>query len=544
MRKSVSGGLVCTLLAVVACSTSGGNSAQGSGAETSGADAATGVGVGAVDAGADVVSGSDAGAGVDATSDADAGLEAATGDDGGGDGAAATTALLSGLSVSTGSLVPDFDPGVFDYEITSLNALFPVAVTATACDCAAGLSIRGASATSGVPVSFTLTAGETFAVVAQGADGGSATYTIHYTPASLPAYTVATMDAEQAGSEPVLLSFGNFAFLVDRSGAPIYYRNFTPQVAENFQRHVLPSGTVVYSTLVGTSDGSWTLGVNHLMDAQFQDIGDVQLLANRAHGALPSEGHDFMLLDDQHYVAETYIQRTLDLSGLNPAWSTTATVINAIVQEVDHGVVKFEWDSADVPSLYADSTEENTFTTGTVCDYVHLNALAVDPVDQNFVFSLRHTNSIVKVDRTTGQILWTLGGAEDSFGLTADQAFFHQHDAHFQPDGSLVVFDNGNNGPNQPTHQTRVLTFALDEVNHKVTNFQVVYGKPDDQPQTQFMGSATQLDSERYMIGWGGWRTTDIEPAATEIVEGTPVWNLTFTAPNVFSYRALPIPHP
>jgi hypothetical protein len=538
-----SGGVVCVSLALGACSTSGGNGAQGTG--TSGADAAA-----AMDASAGVVGAADSGAGTLATDDGGSGAvgtsDGSTGADGASDGGvgadAAATALLSGLTVSTGSLVPSFDPNVFDYQLTSLNSLFPVSVTATACNCAAGLSIRGTPATSGVPASFTLGAGETFTVVAQGAGGGSVTYSLHYTPASLPAYTVATADPDEVGSEPILLSLANFAFLVDRSGALIYYRDFSPQGAENFQRHVLPSGATVYSTLVGTSAGSWTLGVNHLMDAQFQDIGDVQILANRAHGALPSEGHDFLLLDDQHYVAETYIQRTVDLSGLNPSWSATATVMNAIVQEVDHGVVKFEWDSADVPSLYTDSTEENTFKTGTVCDYLHLNALAVDPTDQNFVFSLRHTNSIVKVDRTTGQILWTLGGAEDSFGLTADQAFFHQHHVHFQADGSLAVFDNGNNGPGQPTHQTRVLTFVLDEVNHVVKDFEVVYGKPDDEPQTQFMGSATQLDSDRYLIGWGGWRTADIEPAVTEIVDGIPVWNLTFTSPNVFSYRALPIP--
>jgi hypothetical protein len=512
-----------------ACSTSGASDAP-PGASSDGAAATPAPGAGAPDA---------ATAAPDAPA-AEAGALAEAGNDGGAAEAGAT-ALLSGLSISTGTLVPSFDPSVFDYEVTSLNSLFPVAVAATACDCATGLWVRGNAATSGVPVSFTLAAGETFSVVVQSASGIGATYNVHYAPAELPAYSVSFADAGAAGTEPVLLTVGNYLMMISRSGDPLYYRSFAPQIVENFQQHILPSGEVAYSTLVGTSQSAWSLGVNHLMDAQLNDVGDVQLLANRSHGPLPSEGHDFLLLGDQHYVAESYVQRTVDLSDLNPNYSAEAPVINAVVQEVDHGTVAFEWDSGDVSSLYTDSVDGNAFTSSAVSDYLHLNAMTVDPTDQNFVFSLRHTNSIIKVDRTTSEILWTLGGAEDSFGLTPDQLFFHQHHAHFQGDGSLAVFDNGNNGSGQPTHQTRILSFVLDETNLKVTGFQVIYGKPDDQPQTSFMGAATQLGDTRYLLGWGGWSTGVIAPAVTEIVGGEPVWNLTLTSPGVFSYRALPV---
>ena len=211
-------------------------------------------------------------------------------------------------------------------------------------------------------------------------------------------------------------------------------------------------------------------------------------------------------------------------------------MVSAVVQEVVGGSAVFEWDSANVPSLYADSLLNNTFQAGVLADYLHLNSMCIDPADGNLILSFRHTSSIVKVDRTTGQILWTLGGKEDDFGLTPDQVFSFQHYVRVQPDGSLWVFDNGNF-----LHQTRVVSFVLDEVNKKVVAFTDVYDKPAIDPPTDFMGSYAHLDTARYLFGWGGWSELQAGPAATEVSAGSVVWSLTFTGSDVFSYRALPI---
>src|SRR5208283_5311808 len=165
-------------------------------------------------------------------------------------------------------------------------------------------------------------------------------------------------------------------------------------------------------------------------------------------------------LGDQHYVAMSYAQRTLDLSKLNAAWGTQALVMCNVMQEVDHGSVLVEWDSANVPSLYADSYFASQIGPAALTDYLHMNSIDVDPSDGNFIVSFRHTSSIVKIDRHTAAILWTLGGTEDQYGLTSGQVFSFQHHARMQPDGSMTVFDDGNN--NLPQMQTRVLSFVLD----------------------------------------------------------------------------------
>ncbi len=438
---------------------------------------------------------------------------------------------LSSVTVSTGQLVPAFDPEVTDYVVTSLNSVYPIEVTATTSDQLLPIVIHGSRVTSGTATSFRLEPKEDFTVVA-----GGRTYTIHYVPTDLPPYSV-TPPGAGAGNEYVLTSVGTYVLMTDRAGAPIYYRNFAPKSVEDFQQHKLADGTVYYSTLVGAFDTAWTLGVDHVMDSRFRDVADVQLVPNAAHDTLPAEGHDFMLLGDQHYVSMSYVQRVADMSKVNPAWSTNANVIYAVVQEIDQGKAVFEWDSESVPSLYLDSTSGDAFGPMGLNDYLHMNSMDIDPADGNFVFSFRYADAVVKIDRKTGQILWTLGGKEDQFGLTAAQKFSWQHFARVQADGSLMIFDNGNNA-----HQTRIVRFVLDEANKRVTSFTDVYEKPATQPQTTYMGSHAQLGATRYLFGWGGWSVNSIQPAVTEVVDGSVVWSMTFEQTGIYSYRALPIP--
>ncbi len=464
--------------------------------------------------------------------------EASNGGDSGPISDAGGPALLSALVVSTGTLRPAFDPSVTDYDVTSLNSLHPISVTATTATSGATLKIHGATATSGTASVFTLMAKEDFTVVVSATGLTSTTYTIHYVPSDFPTYTVSAEAG--AGTEDILLtSDGEYAFMIDRAGNPLYYRTFLPNDVENLQQMVLPDAGTFYTVAVGVSNpNGWTLGVDHVMDQQFNDVADYQLPAYAQHGVLPAEAHDFQLLGPGHYVAEAYVQRTLNLSTVNPAYNAAAQVLSCLLQEVDNGSVLVEWDSANFTSLYGDSTLASSLSGTALVDYLHLNSLQIDPSDGNFIVSFRNTSSIIKVNRTTAAIMWTLGGKEDMFGLTATQLPNLQHHARKQADGSLTVYDDGNG------YQSRALSYVLDETNHTVTSFSVLYTMPNGYPPSGFMGSVTPLSGGREFIGWGGWFTSGTGPDATETLNGTPVWNLQFSMPGVFSYRALPIAAP
>jgi Arylsulfotransferase (ASST)/Cadherin-like beta sandwich domain len=447
----------------------------------------------------------------------------------------AQEAALQGLALSTGNLVPAFDPRVTDYTITALGSLFPIEVTALA-DPKLHLTINSHDAAAGAPFSLTLRPREDVVVSVESSAGEKRTYTVHYLPPSLPSYTVAKLNPALMGSEKIFLTpwpdtDNGWLLVVNRDGDPLYYRSIAPTFATDFKQHQLPGGKVVYSFAVSNEKV-------HLLDDHFREIGEVALLPNRDHGALPVDLHDFILLDDDHYVVLAQYEKTVDLSPLNTAWASAVRVVANIVQEVDHGKVVFEWESTDVPSLFTDSVDGNAFTSTSdpASDYVHVNSIQVDPADGNFIISLRHTNSVLKLDRSTGATIWTLGGISDQFGLTAEQRFSHQHHARKLDDGRLLIFDNGNNA-----HPTRVVSFLLDETQKSVSSFQVICQRPAEQADTTFMGSAARLGEARYLIGWGGRSdTTSAGPAVTEIVAGVPVWSLTFAGPTVFSYRALP----
>ena len=94
----------------------------------------------------------------------------------------------------------------------------------------------------------------------------------------------------------------------------------------------------------------------------------------------------------------------------------------------------------------------------------------------------------------------------------------------------------------EPNPASSIASVTVFPCRSAVRSFQVLYEKPAALPQTTFMGSWAHPDTSRYVYGWGGWATSDIEPAVTEVVNGQVTWSLTFTSPRVFSYRALPIP--
>ena len=55
-----------------------------------------------------------------------------------------------------------------------------------------------------------------------------------------------------------------------------------------------------------------------------------------------------------------------------------------------------------------------TGRSGNDWDYVHLNSIGVDP-DGNLLVSSRNTHTIYKIDRSSGQIIWRLGGKHSDF---------------------------------------------------------------------------------------------------------------------------------
>jgi hypothetical protein len=182
--------------------------------------------------------------------------------------------------------------------------------------------------------------------------------------------------------------------------------------------------------------------------------------------------------------------------GLHP--SPKARIVACLIEEVNDGKVVFKWDGTDHAEFYGESVENNNFSDSVnTIDYMHMNSLCIDPNDNNIICSFRNLDEIIKINRTSGAIMWRLGGKHSDFPLTTDQQFLRQHYARFTDNGKTLIFLD--NGDSSLRPYSRIVEFQLDENNKTVNNFKA-YKIPDD--FIRFAGSVKKQNGY-YFIGGG-----------------------------------------
>jgi arylsulfotransferase ASST len=173
-------------------------------------------------------------------------------------------------------------------------------------------------------------------------------------------------------------------------------------------------------------------------------------------------------------------------------------VIDGVVQEIDlrTGLVVFEWHSLDHVGLDESRWPEQE---GAPFDYVHLNSVGED-TDGDLLVSGRHSWTVYKVDRDTGDVVWRLGGKQSDFELPADARFAFQHDARRRADGALTLFDNAA-GPPETREASRAIALELDEEAGTARLAERVehpaHGISDSQ------GNVQALPDGNTFVGWG-----------------------------------------
>jgi hypothetical protein len=173
--------------------------------------------------------------------------------------------------------------------------------------------------------------------------------------------------------------------------------------------------------------------------------------------------------------------------------------MDSVIQEIDikTGLVMFEWHALDHVSL-----GDSYFTPksqGFVFDPYHMNSVGIDR-DSNLIISMRNTSAVYKVNRATGQIMWTLGGKRSSFKMGSGTTTAFQHAALVQSDGTVTVFDDGA-GPPTVHKFSRGIRVSLDTT-HMTASLVREY---DHSPQISaaFEGNVQQLSGGNVFMGWG-----------------------------------------
>lgn len=164
----------------------------------------------------------------------------------------------------------------------------------------------------------------------------------------------------------------------------------------------------------------------------------------------------------------------------------------------------------------------------------------------NYLISARDACAIHKINGTSGEIIWRLGGLKSDFDLGPNVQFCFQHHARFvEQNGDeeiISLFDNSAHGTeNHRGHEVHTHPFSqgkIISVNTVTWSAQVVQAfQPPDGLLAKSQGSTQLLPNGKALVNWGS------EGAVTEFKsDGTPIFhaymNSGLLGEGVQNYRA------
>ncbi|MBS2029559.1 MAG: aryl-sulfate sulfotransferase [Deltaproteobacteria bacterium] len=371
-----------------------------------------------------------------------------------------------------------------------------------------------------------------FTAVGALSDGGTlssapATLTTNALPLALHAFTVTT---DGGPIEPgytliarlpqVASGSVNYVSIVDASGAPVWYLGLNPGLVGDFQKQ---------------PDGTYTIAVDDVAHAvsglpeavatfaQYDVLGN-QVATWATQGTIATDCHEFLLQPDGTALMLGLVEQTVDMSAYAANGNPSATVIENVVQRVaPDGGVLFSWNTFD--DLSIDAMDHTVPRTGSVIDATHANSIAV-LADGNYLVSLRNMSQLVKVNATTGDVMWKLGGQYSDGGAAGDFNFVNdplggfslQHAARELPNGDIILFDDGN-GHVPP--QSRAVEYMLDTTSSPMTAT-LVWSAEDSPPLYAYaLGYAQRLGNGDTLITYG--TTSHVQEVDTN---GNVLWDL------------------
>ena len=305
--------------------------------------------------------------------------------------------------------------------------------------------------------------------------------------------------------------------IADEKGHLIWFHQNPKQRSAFDFRAQRYRGKPVLTWWQGRARSGISSGVDMIYDSSYRHIATV-----RAGNGYHSDLHEF----------EISRESTALMTAYRPVTFGGTTAMDTVIQEVDvpTGLVMFEFHAlGNISSRDSHAPHDE----GHPYDVAHLNSIQMVP-DHNLLISARHTNTVYKISRRTGRILWRLGDDHSDFKMTRSSHFISQHTARLQPDGSITLFDNG--GPPDPGRESRVVWLNVNEKDRTVSVRKAYRYR---QPLKAFsQGSAQVLGNGDVFVGWGG-----NEPFFSEYTpKGSAVWDAHFQPEGDDTYRAYRFP--
>jgi Arylsulfotransferase (ASST) len=291
----------------------------------------------------------------------------------------------------------------------------------------------------------------------------------------------------------------NGPMVLDPHGRLIWFKPLPPRIfVSDFRVQTLNDKPVLtwwqgyFGTLYGT-------GEDVIYDTAYHQLATV-----KAGNGLSADLHEFELTPQGTALIAADEPVVWDASQIHR--STHAVVFDSVVQEIDikTGLVLFQWDSLDHVPL-ADSYAKFS-PTRTPYDFFHLNSIEQDD-DGNLLIGGRSVSALYKVNRSTGAVMWQLGGRRSSFKFGVNASFAFAHDPRVQAtnDATFSTFDNGTGdkiaGLYNVHRQSRALWLNLNFKTMTATHAREIDHSPS--LRAVYAGSVQQLYNGDTFVGWG-----------------------------------------
>lgn len=315
--------------------------------------------------------------------------------------------------------------------------------------------------------------------------------------------------------------------LFDTQGRLVWFHPVSTTNAANF--HVAKyKGNDVLAWYEGSVvKPGYGRGACVLYDEHYAQVARIE-----AGGGYPLDLHELTVTPQDTALIGSYVPTSFDLTAYGGV--SGGVVLNCVLQEIDiaTGDTLFTWRALDHIKL-EESLMKPPKDGASPFDYFHLNAIDVDR-DGNLLISARNTSALYKINRTTGDIMWRLGGASNRTQAQpaiklqpASESFWFQHDVRRNADGSLSIFDDGGSPYHHPG---RGLVFNLDETAGTAT-VREAFGA-GMKVHVDYQGSTRLLANGNWLVGWGSvGRLTEFTPDGQVALDASFAGN---------SYRALP----
>lgn len=317
---------------------------------------------------------------------------------------------------------------------------------------------------------------------------------------------------------------GTAAF--DNAGHLLWWNpGHTPQIQDISLVHY--DGQSLLQWFEGQSIADFGQGERVLVNNHYEQVATV-----RAQSGPPLDLHAFLVTPQGTALCDAFEPRIMDLTSIGGAKNTT--VYGWLVEEIDiaTGKTLFTWSSFDHVD-FAESVIAPPTSPGNWYDYFHGNSIDFAP-DGNLIISARNTSTIYKLDRTSGEVLWRLRGARTGVAPSPSislqprsESFWMQHDARWNADGTLSMFDDGGGPPYE--HSARGLVLTIDE--HAATA--TVKQAFDLGLRVSYQGSTRLQPNGNWLVDWGELgRITEFSPA------GDIVFDMAFSGQSYIAVRS------